>query len=116
MPGGGRISLHASNSSVTNAPECTTGTLHSVTSNCRCRYHRRSDDGTSSDPESPRPDDYWRTRRALTQGELAQLVGVNISTVARLERGATARLATVRKLAQVLKVEPGNLMDPPPAV
>jgi DNA-binding XRE family transcriptional regulator len=59
---------------------------------------------------------YWRTRRALTQGELAQLVGVNISTVARLERGATARLATVRKLAQVLKVEPGVLMDLPPAV
>jgi len=58
---------------------------------------------------------YWRTRRALAQRELAELVGVDITTVQRLERGAAARLATVRKLAQALEVEPSALMDPPPA-
>lgn len=57
---------------------------------------------------------YWRTRRALTQAELADLIDVNISTVARLERGSAARLATIRKLAEALQVQPGDLMDPPP--
>jgi transcriptional regulator with XRE-family HTH domain len=57
---------------------------------------------------------YWRSRRALAQRELADLVGVDITTVQRLERGATARLATVRKLAEALQVDPGDLMDPPP--
>jgi transcriptional regulator with XRE-family HTH domain len=58
---------------------------------------------------------YWRTRRALAQRELADLVSVDITTVQRLERGASARLATVRKLAAALQVAPSDLMDPPPA-
>ncbi len=36
------------------------------------------------------------------------------STVHRLEAGGEARLATVRKLAAALQVEPAALLDQPP--
>jgi transcriptional regulator with XRE-family HTH domain len=58
---------------------------------------------------------YWRTRRALTQKQLAETVGAAVSTMARLEAGGGARLPTVRKLADALQVDPSALMDQPPA-
>jgi transcriptional regulator with XRE-family HTH domain len=57
---------------------------------------------------------YWRTRRVMTQKELADAVDVAVSTVARLEAGGDARLVTVRKLARALKVDPAELLDQPP--
>jgi transcriptional regulator with XRE-family HTH domain len=57
---------------------------------------------------------YWRTRRAMSQKQLAEAIGVALSTVARLEGGGDARLATVKKLADALALEPGMLMDQPP--
>ena len=58
---------------------------------------------------------YWRTRRAMSQKQLAEAIQVALSTVARLEGGGEARLATVKKLADALDLEPGALMDQPPA-
>jgi transcriptional regulator with XRE-family HTH domain len=52
-----------------------------------------------------------RTRRGLTQRELAILSGVGRDTIAKLE--TTPRKATpetARKLARVLKVRPQELM------
>jgi transcriptional regulator with XRE-family HTH domain len=57
---------------------------------------------------------YWRTKRALLQRELAERAGVDLTTVQRLERGLSSRLHTVRKLAEVLGVDPADLMGQPP--
>ncbi len=57
---------------------------------------------------------YWRTRRGFLQRELAALADVDLTTVQRLERGKTARLDTIRHLAEALKVEPSDLMAQPP--
>ena len=47
----------------------------------------------------------WRTRRALSQRELALHAGVQQVTVARLETGARKpRPRTIRALAKALKV------------
>jgi transcriptional regulator with XRE-family HTH domain len=51
----------------------------------------------------------------MSQKQLAEAIIVATSTVARLEWGGQARLATVRKLADALQVDPGALMDHPPA-
>lgn len=53
-----------------------------------------------------------RRRAALTQDQLATLAGLKRLTVSRLERGKPTRLTTVRKLADVLKCEPIELMEP----
>jgi transcriptional regulator with XRE-family HTH domain len=54
-----------------------------------------------------------RTRRALSQRDLAALAGCGPATIARLETGATeARPSTVRKLAAALRVKPATLMTP----
>ncbi len=53
-----------------------------------------------------------RERSALTQGELAVSAGVTRATVQRIEQGVTARMSTVRKLAQALGVKPVELMEP----
>ncbi len=51
-----------------------------------------------------------RQRRRLTQMELAEISGVNRTTITRLERGATrASPATMSKLARALKVQPSAL-------
>jgi transcriptional regulator with XRE-family HTH domain len=50
-----------------------------------------------------------RLDRSLTQQELADRAGVSLVTVSRLERGYTARPQTIRKLAEVLGVEPNDL-------
>lgn len=53
-------------------------------------------------------------RRAafLTQAELAGRAGVTVGTVIRLEQGGPANLPTVRKLAEVLGVDPAELTRP----
>jgi transcriptional regulator with XRE-family HTH domain len=53
-----------------------------------------------------------RTARRLTQEELAQLSGVSVDTISRLERGAhaTARRATLAALSLALGTDPGRLL------
>jgi transcriptional regulator with XRE-family HTH domain len=53
-----------------------------------------------------------RTRRALTQAELAKRAGVTTATVARIERDEIEpRMTTLRKLAQALEVDPAELVE-----
>ena len=53
-----------------------------------------------------------RTRRALTQAELAERAGVTSATVARIERDEIEpRMTTLRKLAQALEVDPAELVE-----
>jgi transcriptional regulator with XRE-family HTH domain len=48
---------------------------------------------------------YWRTRRALTQRQLASSAGLTLSTITRIERGlARPHPTTVHKLAVALGV------------
>ncbi|MEK2475276.1 helix-turn-helix transcriptional regulator [Streptomyces noursei] len=56
-----------------------------------------------------------RKRRGLTQTELAKASGVSISTIRKLEQGEreTARLETLRKLAQALRVPTMRLAGEP---
>jgi transcriptional regulator with XRE-family HTH domain len=52
-----------------------------------------------------------RTRRALTQAELAERSGVTTATVARIERDEIEpRMTTLRKLAGGLEVDPAELV------
>ncbi len=52
-----------------------------------------------------------RTRRALTQAELAERSGVTTATVARIERDEIEpRMTTLRKLAHALEVDPAELV------
>ena len=52
-----------------------------------------------------------RTRRALTQAELAKRAGVTTATVARIERDEIEpRMTTLRKLAEALGVDPAELV------
>lgn len=44
-----------------------------------------------------------RKRREMTQQDLAVAAGISISTVARVERGQGAELATARKIAVALE-------------
>ena len=57
---------------------------------------------------------YWRTQLAVPQRELAELARVSINTVQRLEAGGTARLSTVRRLAEALEITPAQLMAQAP--
>jgi transcriptional regulator with XRE-family HTH domain len=54
----------------------------------------------------------WRQMRVYGQSELAKLAGVSRETVAKIESGERKRCypATVRKLAEVLGVEPIELL------
>ena len=53
-----------------------------------------------------------RTRRALTQAELAELAKVTTATVARIERDEIEpRMTTLRKLARALEVDPAELVE-----
>jgi transcriptional regulator with XRE-family HTH domain len=53
-----------------------------------------------------------RTRRALTQAELAERAGVTTATVARIERDEIEpRMPTLRKLAKALEVDPAELVE-----
>jgi HTH-type transcriptional regulator, competence development regulator len=52
-----------------------------------------------------------RTRRLLTQDELAAKAGVSQSTIANIERNnAEPQFRTIRKLARALDVEPTELV------
>jgi transcriptional regulator with XRE-family HTH domain len=55
-----------------------------------------------------------RREAFLTQAEVAQRSGVSLATIIRLERGGPANLATVRRLAEALGVEPRALITPRP--
>ena len=51
-----------------------------------------------------------RLVKYITQRELAAMSGVSLATIVRLEQGRQPpRISTVRKLAKVLEVEPGEL-------
>jgi transcriptional regulator with XRE-family HTH domain len=52
-----------------------------------------------------------RTKRLLTQDELAEKAGVSQSTIANIERNnAEPQFRTIRKLAKALNVDPTNLL------
>ena len=52
-----------------------------------------------------------RTRRLLTQVELAEKAGVSQSTIANIERdNAEPQFRTIRKLAKALDIEPTELL------
>jgi transcriptional regulator with XRE-family HTH domain len=52
-----------------------------------------------------------RTRRLLTQDELAQKAGVSQSTIANIERdNAEPQFRTIRKLAKALDIDPTELL------
>lgn len=44
----------------------------------------------------------WRKAAGLTQGQLAEKAGVRAATVSDIERGADARVETMRRIAAVL--------------
>jgi transcriptional regulator with XRE-family HTH domain len=53
-----------------------------------------------------------RERQALSQADLAELVGMHQPTLSALERGArSAQPRTLRKLAKALKVKPAELIS-----
>ena len=53
-----------------------------------------------------------RKRRGLTQGQLAEVLGISRVTIARYETGErTPSLHTIRKLADILQVTPGEVVD-----
>lgn len=53
-----------------------------------------------------------RTRRFLTQEELAEGAGVSPATIVRVERNqAEPHISTMRKLAQALNVDPTELLE-----
>jgi transcriptional regulator with XRE-family HTH domain len=57
-----------------------------------------------------------REERALTQAELADMSGVSLSTVSRLEQTSLpVRAGTIRKLAHALDVKPIVLTAAEPA-
>jgi transcriptional regulator with XRE-family HTH domain len=52
-----------------------------------------------------------RTKRLLTQDELAEKASVSQSTIANIERNnAEPQFRTIRKLAKALDVDPTNLL------
>ncbi len=53
-----------------------------------------------------------RTRRLLTQQELAEKAGVSPSTIVNIERDqAEPHFRTIRKLAKALDVDPTSLLE-----
>lgn len=45
-----------------------------------------------------------RTRKRMTQQHLADLCGVHEATICKIERGASPSLATIKLIAQALKI------------
>ena len=57
----------------------------------------------------------WREWRALKQEELAKLAGITETTISRVENGMPARIDTIGKLADALKVERERLIRAQPS-
>ncbi len=57
---------------------------------------------------------YWRTQRALFQGQLAATAGVGVMTIIRGEAGRQLRLDVIGKLASALGITPAQLQAQPP--
>jgi transcriptional regulator with XRE-family HTH domain len=57
-----------------------------------------------------------RTRRALTQEELAERSGVSVATIRKLEQNdrTSARMLTLHRLANALDVTTSDLLRPAP--
>lgn len=56
----------------------------------------------------------WRGQRFLSPDELAKLAKVSRFTIYHAEQGRRVRLATIRKLAAALDVEPAQLCEEEP--
>ena len=55
----------------------------------------------------------YRKQKKLTQGKLAELVGINLRQLARIEAGESFVTAeTLQKLCDVLNIQPKNLFEP----
>jgi transcriptional regulator with XRE-family HTH domain len=55
----------------------------------------------------------WRTRRVMTQKDLAEKSGVAETVISRIESGLQKpRPSTIRKLAEALGIKPEELLDP----
>lgn len=55
-----------------------------------------------------------RVNAGFTQEQLHRLCGIHPTEISRIENGKTnVKITTVGKLAQVLKVSPGQLLDGP---
>lgn len=54
-----------------------------------------------------------RLRRQLTQEALAEVSGVSLPTIKRIEGGRTPSLATLQKLADALRIPPAVLLRRP---
>jgi transcriptional regulator with XRE-family HTH domain len=52
-----------------------------------------------------------RERKGMTQAELAEKAGISRVLVIRIEAGLDADQATMRKIAEALECEPGDLQD-----
>lgn len=51
-----------------------------------------------------------RRDRAWSQSDLAQIAGLSLRTVKRIESGSSASLRTIGRLARALDVSPATLM------
>ena len=52
-----------------------------------------------------------RLERALTQMDLSRMTGLSVDAISRLENELrSAQVSTVRRLAEALRVEPGELL------
>lgn len=53
-----------------------------------------------------------RRNKRLSQEEVAEKVGIHISTLGRIERGeSNAPIQTINKIAQALKIKPKDLFS-----
>lgn len=53
----------------------------------------------------------FRSHRGLTQEDVAEKLGMHVSTLGRIERGeSNPPLQTLNKIAQVLKVKPREIL------
>jgi transcriptional regulator with XRE-family HTH domain len=57
---------------------------------------------------------HWRIQRGLTQGQLAEQIGMRRTTFWRIEAGYRTRMRTAHFLANALGVEIANLQRRPP--
>jgi transcriptional regulator with XRE-family HTH domain len=54
----------------------------------------------------------FRLEKKLTQSELAELIGISVESISRLERGVTfPSLKTIEKISEALKVQLKSFFD-----